>query len=60
MGEELYDPAERARAKQAARQRDEEDLAAGRVDAAELQRRNAFIPGEMARNAVILKWKEFE
>jgi hypothetical protein len=60
MDEEVYDPAERARAKEAGRQRDEEDLAAGRVDAAELQRRNAFIPSEKTRRAVILKWNEFE
>jgi hypothetical protein len=35
------------------------DLAAGRISASELQRRNGFIPPQMAQNARILEWKEF-
>ncbi len=60
MDEQFYDPAERARIKQDARERDAEDLASGRIDADELRRRNGFIPAHVARSAKILGWKEFE
>ena len=60
MEEQFFDPAERAREKQASRERDATDLDSGRIDAQGLQRRNAFIPAHMAREAEILKWNEFE
>lgn len=56
----IFDPAERAREKQQARERDDQDLASGRVSAAEMQRRNGFIPANAARSAVIREWKEFD
>ena len=46
-----FDPAERIRQKQLAREKDEADLKAGRVTKEELQKRNAFIPADWARNA---------
>jgi hypothetical protein len=60
MEEQFFDPAERAREKQAARQQDSDDLISGRVSAQELQRRNGFIPGHVARSAEILEWREFD
>ena len=39
---EYYDPAERARQKQLAREQDDEDLRTGRVTREELSRRNGF------------------
>lgn len=59
MDDHLFDPSERARDKQASRDRDDRALAAGR-DAGSLQRENGFIPGEAARAAVIREWTEFD
>lgn len=60
MEDQFFDPAERAREKQLSRERDAEDLASGRISAQELQRRNRFVPGHVARDARILEWKVFE
>lgn len=60
MQDEIYDPAKRAREKEKSRQYDADDLVSGRVSAAELQQRNAFIPVQIARDAEIIEWKEFE
>jgi hypothetical protein len=60
MANNIFDPLERALAKQASRDRDDRDLAEGRVDANSLRRHNGFIPGDSARNAVIREWKEFD
>lgn len=45
MSDRFFDPNERIRDKQLARDRDERDLAEGRVSAAELQRRNSLFSG---------------
>jgi hypothetical protein len=58
--ESIYDPAERDLAKRASRDKDDLDLASGRVSAKEMSRINSFIPPEVARAAVILSWKEME
>lgn len=42
---DFYDPAERAREKQAARDQDESDLASGKITIHELIRRNGFFHG---------------
>jgi hypothetical protein len=60
MRDGFFDPAKRAAAKQAARDRDDTDLREGRVSREHLQHRNGFIPGDVARSARILDWKEFE
>ena len=48
-----FDPAERIREKQRARDRDDLDLASGRVSAGELQQRNSFAAGLDLVNAEI-------
>jgi len=48
-----FDPAERIREKQRARDRDDADLASGRASAAEVQRRNSFAAGLDLVNAEI-------
>jgi len=48
-----YDPNERIREKQRAREQDDADLASGRVSAAELSARNNFFAGFDIRNAEI-------
>lgn len=60
MSDRFYDPIVRELHKQAARDKDERDLVEGRVSVADLRRRNAFIPPEIARAAGILNWKEIE
>lgn len=42
---ELFNPIERQRAKQAAREQDDRDLIAGRISAEELNARNGFFSG---------------
>jgi hypothetical protein len=42
---EMFDPAERERAKQAAREQDDADLRNGRVSVDEMQKRNGFFSG---------------
>lgn len=42
---EFYDPKERARQKQAARDKDDEDLRTGKVTREELRKRNGFFSG---------------
>lgn len=54
--EEIYDPRERELKKQRAREGDNRDLAEDRITREELQRRNAFIPAEIARTANIIDW----
>ena len=56
---ETFDPAERARQKQAARDQDERDLAAGLVTRQELQARNSFATGLDLPNAKIVRRKVF-
>ncbi len=58
--EHYYDPALRDLEKQHARERDDADLASGRVSASELQRRNSFFNGFDVKGAIIQNWKEFE
>ena len=53
MADQIFDPSRRARDKQASRDRDDRELADGHIDARSLQRQNGFLPGEMARAAVI-------
>lgn len=60
MHDQFYDPRERERAKQTSRQTDESDMADGRVTAEDLRRQNAFVPGDLAREAIILRWKEMD
>lgn len=60
MADQIFDPSQRARDKQASRDRDDRELADGSADARSLQRKNGFIPGEVARAAVIREWKEFD
>ncbi len=57
---QLFDPKERAAKKQASRDQDERDLASGKISREEMQKRNGFIPGDIARSAKILKWKEMD
>jgi len=45
MSERYFDPEQRIREKQLAREQDERDLAEGKVSAAELQRRNSMFSG---------------
>jgi hypothetical protein len=45
MSGRYFDPEERIREKQLARDQDERDLAEGKVSAAELQRRNSLLSG---------------
>lgn len=45
MSGRYFDPEERIREKQSARDQDERDLAEGKVSAAELQRRNSLFSG---------------
>jgi len=59
MDDQLFDPSQRARDKQASRDRDDRALASGR-DAGAIQRENGFIPGDAARAAIIREWKEFD
>ena len=58
--ESFYDPAERDREKRVSREKDDLDLASGRISAKDLSRINSFIPSEVARAAVIVSWKEME
>lgn len=60
MSEAYYDPVEREREKQAARDADERNLVSGLTSRDELSRHNAFVPPEMARDAIILEWKELD
>ena len=60
MADQIFDPSQRARDKQASRDRDDRELANRKADARSLQRQNGFIPGEVARTAVIREWKEFD
>lgn len=60
MADHIFDPSKRARDKQASRDRDDRALANGQADPRSLQRQNGFIPGEVARAAVIREWKEFD
>lgn len=60
MANQNFSQSDRAKAKQAARDRDERDLAAGRIDVASLQERNGFIPCDMARRASVRQWNEFD
>ena len=59
MKERKFDVTPRMKAKQAARDQDDLDLAKGRVSAKTLQDRNRFIPRDIAETARILNWKEF-
>jgi hypothetical protein len=45
MSDQYFDPEQRIREKQLAREQDERDLAEGKVSAAELQRRNSWFSG---------------
>lgn len=45
MSDSYFDPNERLRQKQLAREQDERDLAEGKVSAAELQQRNSLFAG---------------
>ena len=60
MADQIFDPSKRALDKQASRDRDDRELADGSADARSLQRMNGFIPGDVARAAVIREWKEFD
>lgn len=60
MADQIFDPSQRARDKQASRDRDDRELANGSVDARSMRRQNGFIPGEAARAAIIREWKEFD
>lgn len=51
MDDQYFDPEQRIREKQLAREQDERDLAEGKVSAAELQQRNNFFVGFDLRNA---------
>lgn len=53
---EHFDPAERALQKAHSRQQDELDIASGQASIAEVQARNGFIPGDIARAAKIISW----
>lgn len=60
MANQDFSQSDRAKAKQAARDLDERDLAAGRIDAASLQERNGFIPSDIARRAKVRQWNEID
>ncbi|WP_198302001.1 hypothetical protein [Croceicoccus marinus] len=60
MANQDFSQSDRAKAKQAARDLDERDLAAGRIDAASLQERNGFIPRDIARRAKVRQWNEID
>ena len=60
MAKRNFSQSERAAKKQAARDLDERDLAAGRIDAASLQERNGFIPRDIAQRARVRKWKRMD
>lgn len=51
-----FDSQERARQKAESRQADENDIAEGKADRDDVQKRNAFIPGDIARRAKIIDW----
>lgn len=51
MSVRRFNPEERIREKQLAREQDERDLLEGRVSAKELQERNSFVRGLDIRNA---------
>lgn len=51
MANRYFDPEERIREKQLAREQDERDLRGGRVSAEELQARNSFVHGLDIENA---------
>ena len=60
MANQNFSQSDRARAKQAARDLDERDLAAGRIDVASLQKRNGFIPRDIAQRARVRQWNELD
>lgn len=51
MSVRYFDPEERIREKQIAREQDERDLREGRLSADELQQRNSFVRGLDIKNA---------
>lgn len=56
MEDGYFDPVDRARQKQAARDEDQRALASGEVTAAELRKRNSFFGGlDMANFKMVLK-----
>lgn len=54
MSVRYFDPEERIREKQIAREQDERDLHEGRVSAEELQQRNSFVRGLDIRSAKLV------
>ena len=54
-----FDPAERARQKQRAREIDESDMAEGRATRQEVQERNSFAKGPDLANAKIVRRHKF-
>ncbi|AOL24786.1 hypothetical protein Ga0102493_11656 [Erythrobacter litoralis] len=60
MADQSFSQSDRAREKQAARDLDERDLVAGRIDVASLQERNGFIPRNLARRARVRQWNEID
>lgn len=51
-----YDPVERAAEKQRSRDRDEADLASGRIGRADLSRRNGFFSAlDMSKSRIVMR-----